>query len=306
MASRKIVVTGGAGFIGSHLVDELVCLGHEVLVVDNLSSGFRQHVNTGARWIELDILDPRLNDAFARFHPEIVFHFAAQVSVSASVQQPVDDAKRNILGTLSVLEACKAADVRKLIYASSAAVYGAPEQIPIPEAHRINPISFYGISKHVPERYINTYSQLFGLDYTVLRYANVYGNRQDMQGEGGVVSIFASMLREGKRPVIFGSGEQTRDFIYVKDIISANVAAFDHGGSKVMNISSNRSVSINELLREMCALCGKSFDPVYLDWRPGDIKDSRLDNRLAMEQLGWAPRYALQDGIKEMLALGMT
>jgi UDP-glucose 4-epimerase len=297
----RIAVTGGAGFIGSHLVDELIEKGHDVLVIDNLSTGRRMQVDPEAVFVHMDILDSGLIEVFRKFCPEVVYHHAAQVSVSHSVYDPLYDAKTNILGTLSVLEACRTAKVRKCIYASSAAVYGIPETSRLPEKHAIRPQSFYGISKHASELYLETYRQLYDLDYSVLRYSNVFGGRQDAQGEGGVVSIFASNLLSGECTVIYGTGEQTRDFIYVRDIVSANLAALERGGGMTMNISSNTSLSINDLLREMCAMCELPFAPQYKPERPGDIRDSMLDNQVAMNELRWSPVYSLSDGLRETL-----
>ncbi|WP_373230220.1 NAD-dependent epimerase/dehydratase family protein [Cohnella sp.] len=298
---KKIIVTGGAGFIGSHLVDHLVSLGHRVLVVDNLSTGKREQIHPEAEFIRMDVLEQGLSDVFLQFRPEAVYHLAAQVSVFRSIEQPLMDAQINIMGTLAVLNACKAAVVRKFIYASSAAVYGYPEEKKIQEKHVVKPLSFYGISKHTPEHYTALYRDLFGLDYTVLRYANVYGGRQDAQGEGGVVSIFASKLLLGEQPIIYGTGEQTRDFIYVRDIVAANIAALEKGGGLTMNISSNSSVSINGLLREMCSMCEIAFSPRYDPARSGDIQNSVLDNRMALQELKWSPVYSLRDGLKETL-----
>lgn len=297
----KVLVTGGAGFIGSHIVDKLLELGHEVMVVDNLSTGHRVNLNPAADFVKMDILDETLADTFSRFGPEVVIHHAAQVAVTQSIRFPLHDARVNIMGTLNVLDACQKSGASKLIYASSAAVYGMPESEMLAESHTIKPLSFYGISKHTPEHYIETYAKLVGLDYTILRYANVFGGRQDAQGEGGVVSIFASKLIGNERCTIFGNGEQTRDFIYVKDIVSANIAVLTKGGGRIMNISGGKATSVNDLLRTMCHITGKPFAPLYLPARPGDIQDSVLNNSLAVKELGWTPQYSLYNGLLETL-----
>ncbi|MBB3108741.1 UDP-glucose 4-epimerase [Paenibacillus phyllosphaerae] len=297
----KVIVTGGAGFIGSHIVDKLIRLGHQVLVVDNLSTGRLSNLNQGALFRRMDINDDRLSDVFTAFRPEVVIHHAAQVSVAHSMKNPLLDAKVNIMGTINVLEACQRSGAGKIIYASSAAVYGKPERAVIDEDHALNPMSFYGISKHTPEHYIETYAELIGLEYTIFRYSNVYGGRQDAHGEGGVVSIFTDRLLSNEKCLIFGDGEQTRDFIYVKDIVEANIAAMTRGSGLIMNISNNTSTTVNELLRTMCELLGKPFSPTYMPSRPGDIKDSMLDNSRARRELGWAPGCTLQVGLEETL-----
>jgi UDP-glucose 4-epimerase len=294
----NILVTGGAGFIGSHIVDALVARGHDVAVLDNLSTGRRSNVPGSVQFYEGDMKGHGLHKSFGRFTPDIVIHHAAQTDVQTSVKRPIFDADVNILGTIRVLEACRDYGVAKLIYASSAAVYGVPERLPIDEGHRVFPLSFYGISKHTPEHYIEAFSELYGLDYTVLRYANVFGERQDPRGEGGVVSVFTEKLLRGEPPVIFGDGEQTRDFIYVSDVAAANVAALDRGSKGIYNISRNEQTSVNDLLRMMCDLTATPFAPEYRDARLGDIMHSRLDWARAGRDLDWQPRIPLQDGLR--------
>lgn len=298
----RVVVTGGAGFIGSHLTDGLVACGHEVMVIDSLRTGRRNQVNRDAAFQQLDVLDPALASAFSSFQPEVVYHLAAQISVSSSLEDPIQDASINVLGTISVLDACRMAGARKCVLASTAAVYGVPEKKRVTEEDAVRPQSFYGVSKHSAELYLETYSRLYGLDFSALRYSNVYGGRQDNRGEGGVVSIFASSLLAGEQPVIYGSGEQTRDFIYVRDVVAANLAAMDKGSGMIMNVSTDTSVSVNGLLKEMCLLTGTPFEPKYQPARPGDILDSRLDNGMAVQHLDWIPEYSLRDGLGETVA----
>jgi UDP-glucose 4-epimerase len=295
----NIIVTGGAGFIASHIVDALVAEGHRVAVLDNLSTGKRSHLNAAAQFIQADIISPGAAALFREFKPEAVIHHAAQIDVQTSLKQPLVDAQINILGTVAMLELCRELGVRKFVYASSAAVYGAPQYLPVDERHPLRPLSFYGISKHAPEHYIEAFSALYGIDYTILRYANVYGIRQDPKGEGGVVSIFVDRLLNGRTPVIYGDGEQTRDFIYVKDTVTANLAALRKTGPGLYNISRNEQTTVNELLRTMCGLMDRAFAPEYREPRPGDIVHSRLDNRAAIEELGWKPEYGLYEGLKE-------
>ncbi|NPV93449.1 MAG: SDR family oxidoreductase [Firmicutes bacterium] len=296
------MVTGGAGFIGSHIVDRLIDTGAEVVVVDNLSTGKRENVNLRAQFYEVDITRPELFDVFAAERPAFVIHQAAQINVPKSLADPVFDAEVNILGTLRVLEGCRRFQVQKIVYASSAAAYGTPASLPVDERHPVAPISYYGISKHSPEHYFPVYRELYGLRYTILRYANVYGIRQDPQGEGGVVSIFTDRLLRGVPPTIYGDGEQTRDFIYVADVAEANLLAIEKGDGETLNISGHRQTTINELLALMNRLAGTNLAPVYADERPGDIRHSVLDNARAVEVLGWRPRYTLEDGLRETLA----
>lgn len=297
----NILVTGGAGFIASHIVDALVARGHDVAVLDNLSTGRRGQIPEKVQFFEGDINGHGLHKSFGRFAPDIVVHHAAQIDVQTSLKRPTFDADVNILGTIRVLEACRDYGVAKLIYASSAAVYGVPERLPIDEGHRVMPQSFYGISKHTPEHYIEAFSELYGLDYTVLRYANVYGERQAPHGEGGVVSIFADKLLRGETPIIYGDGEQTRDFVYVRDVAAANVAALDRGSKGVYNISRNEQTSVNDLLRILCELTGRPFAPEYREARPGDIEHSRLDHARATRDLDWTPRVPLREGLRALI-----
>lgn len=302
----SVIVTGGAGFIGSHLVDALVSQGRQVHILDNLSTGHLRNVNPKAVFHQGDLLAGGLHQVFREVKPEFVFHHAAQVDVQASLAAPQQDAQTNIAGTVAVLEACRLFGVRKIIYASSAAVYGSPLYLPVDEGHAIRPLSFYGISKYTPELYLESYAALYGLDFTILRYANVYGDRQSSQGEGGVVSQFVGKLLLGERPVIYGDGEQTRDFVYVKDIVGANLAAMTRGSRGVYNIGMNQQTSVNELLTEMCAISGVPFEPRYASAREGDVLHSRLSNAAAMNDLEWQPAYTLRSGLEATIAYYRT
>lgn len=297
----KILVTGGAGFIASHIVDRLVQEGHDVVVVDNLSAGNMANVNPGCKFYQADITDRHLGEVFARERPQIVIHHAAQIDVSKSVNNAVSDATVNILGTVNLLDCCIRYGVEKIIYASSAAVYGTPGYLPIDEKHPVCPISNYGVSKHTPEHYLKIYGELHGLAYTVLRYANVYGPRQGTMGEGGVICIFANKLLAGKPAVIFGDGSQTRDFVYVDDIVSANVCALKRGDGRIFNIGSGVKISVNELSGQFKHLLGAPTDAVYAEPRPGDIEHSVFDVSRAAEVLGWRPRWTLADGLRQTI-----
>ncbi|SDI00238.1 NAD-dependent epimerase/dehydratase family protein [Desulfosporosinus hippei] len=294
----KILVTGGAGFIGSHVVDKLIWEKFEVIVVDDFSTGKQENVNPKARIYPCDITNSiKLYSIFETEKPEIVIHHAAQISVQDSFNSPNRDADVNVIGTLNVLQNCIKHGINKLIYASSAAVYGDPRYLPIDEEHPLNPLSPYGISKHTPEHYIGMFNELYGLDYTILRYANVYGPRQDAEGEGGVVAIFIDRILRGQGIAIFGNGSQTRDFIYVKDIAEANLAAIPRGSCEIINISTNLETSVNDLFRALCVISSSFRQPDYQPERLGDIRHSYLDNKKAQSKLNWQPKYTLFDGL---------
>ena len=296
----RVLVTGGAGFIASHIVDRLVKLNHKVSIVDNLSTGKAVNLNENARFYKCDITNiDELMVVFDLEKPEVVIHHAAQIDIQTSLRKPVFDAKNNIIGTINILECCREFGTRKIIYPSSAAVYGEPKYLPVDEKHEVNPMSFYGISKHTPEHYIKTYALLYGFNYTIFRYANVYGVRQDPKGEGGVVSIFVDKLLNNEAPFIFGNGEQTRDFIYVKDIAEANILALHKGDNEIMNISSNKATSVNELFRVMKNIAGSNLKAIHKDVREGDIEHSYLENGMAKEKLGWKVGFELEDGARE-------
>lgn len=298
---KKILVTGGAGFIASHIVDKLIKNGDKVVVVDNLSTGREENLNKEAIFYNVDILDDSLRKVFEIEKPDCVIHHAAQIDVQRSIRQPMDDARVNVSGTINILECCKEYNVKKIVYASTAAVYGEPKYLGIDEKHPVAPISYYGISKHTPEHYIKVYSSLYGIKYTILRYANAYGIRQDPKGEGGVISIFVDKLLEEGTPIIFGTGEQTRDFIYVKDIVEANVLAVSKGDNNIFNIGTGVATSINELFNSMKEIAGAKVEPVYKEARKGDILHSYFDISKAKEMLGWSPKYSLKDGLKETI-----
>ncbi|NOU66240.1 NAD-dependent epimerase/dehydratase family protein [Paenibacillus sp. LMG 31461] len=299
----RVVVTGGCGFIGSHIVERLIKEKHEVLVIDNLSTGKIENINLNeVIFHQIDILDQNLNDIFHQFKPRIVYHLAAQIDIQKSMKDPKFDADSNIKGTISLLECCRNVGVRKIIYASSAAIYGNPLYLPIDEKHSKIPLSFYGLSKFTPESYIKLFSELHDLKYTILRYANVYGERQDYKGEGGVVSIFLNKILKNEAPYINGDGEQSRDFIYVKDIAEANLAVMDAGDNEIYNISTNIPTKINTLYQNIILSCARThIMPIYKESRKGDILDSYLDNQKIKTHLGWEPKYTLIDGIKETL-----
>lgn len=296
----NILVTGGAGFIASNIADAYIKAGHNVVVVDNLSSGKRENLNPKAVFYETDIADGRMEEVFAKHKFDIVNHHAAQIDVRKSVTDPVSDANTNILSGIKILNLCKKHNVKKIIYASTGgAMYGEPEYMPCDEKHRIRPMAPYGISKHCLEHYIEYFYDLFKLDYTILRYANVYGPRQDPHGEAGVVSIFIGVLLDGKSPFIFGDGEQTRDYIYIDDVVNANVKALITAGQKVINIGTGVEISVNELYKRLIKVMNLEIKPIYKDSRAGEVYRIYLDNKYAKEILDWEPKVTIDEGLKK-------
>lgn len=293
----KVLVTGGAGFIGSHIVDQLILEGHEVVIIDNLASGQKEQVHPQACFYQIDLTGSELHDVMEKESPEVVIHQAAQIHVPTSIENPVFDASINILGTINLLEACKDFGVRKVVYASSAAVYGEPQVLPIDEHHPVEPISAYGISKHTPEHYLKAYHQLYGIEYTIFRYANVYGIRQDPRGEGGVISIFTDKVLRNAPLTIFGDGEHTRDFIYVEDVAKANVCALTQGDGEIFNIGTGVKTSLNQLVATFEQASGKKVVVEYGPERVGDIKDSYFYMAKASELLHWKAKITLLEGL---------
>jgi UDP-glucose 4-epimerase len=297
----KILLTGGAGFIASHICDRLISEGHEVAVIDNLSTGRLEFLNPRAYFYQLDLCDPAIALVFQIEKPELVIHHAAQVSVNNSWENPVLDAAVNVVGSLNLYENCRQYKVKKIIYASSAAIYGEPLYLGIDEEHPVKPLSFYGLSKYLAEIYLKYYAGLFGLKFTILRYANVYGPRQRSDGEGGVIAIFLSSLLKGEAPVIFGQGEQSRDFIYVADIVEANIQALTRAENEVLNLGTGIELNINQLYAGIEALLCSQLQPVYVPERPGDIMHSYFDQRKAAKLLDWEASYPLQDGLRKTI-----
>lgn len=295
----RILVTGGAGFIASHISDEYVRLGHEVAVLDDLSRGRRQNLNSQAQLYEGDIRDRGfVQQVFSEFKPEVVNHHAAQMDVRRGVREPIFDVQVNILGSLNLLEGAVTHKVARFVYISTAgAAYGEPKQLPVPEDCPIDPITPYGISKHTVEHYLFTYRHLYGLSYAVLRYGNVYGPRQSSQGEAGVFAIFSEQILSGTQPVIYGDGNKTRDYIYIEDVVAANVAVLDKGQGEIFNIASGQPTTDLEVFRLVANLLGQpGLQPRYTSIRPGEIQDIYLDISKAKRFLGWSPRISIAEG----------
>ena len=296
----KILVIGGAGFIGSHVVDAYVSAGYEVAVIDNLSSGQPANVNPAAQMHKLDIRDHEgVTAAIASFRPEIVNHHAAQSEVPRSVADPMYDASVNIVGGLNILKSSVDHSVKKLIFSSTGgALYGEPDVVPADEDHPVRPLSPYGTSKFSFEQYLGTFMRTYGLDYTVLRYANIYGPRQDFYAEEGrVVAIFASRMLARRPVTIDGDGEQSRDMLHVADVATANLAALDRGAGGTYHVSTGIPVTINDLFRKLALLTGYELAPHHGPARKGDVYRIALDNSRARRDLGWEPRLQLEEGL---------
>ncbi len=299
----RILVTGGAGFIGSHVVDGYIAAGHEVAVVDDLSTGHAANLNPRARFYKMDIRDASLRDVFATEQPEVVNHHGAQMSVLVSVGEPLRDASTNVLGSLNVIECARQFGTRKVIYISTGgAVYGEPRYLPCDEDHPVDPLCPYGISKHTPEHYLALYQRLYGLDYTVLRYPNVYGPRQDPHGEAGVVAIFAGRMLRGERVVINGTGEQERDFVAVGDIVRANVAAIEHAGGEIVNLGSARGTSVNAIFHTLSHIIGYGQPPLFGPANAGEVFKIYLSGEKARRLFGWQPTVPLDAGLATVVA----
>ena len=300
----KILVTGGAGFIGSHLLQLLLGQhGVEVFVYDNLSSGCREHVPQGVRLVEGDVRDEaKLARLFASEGFDAVVHLAAQTIVPYSLSHPEEDCQINLLGIINVLECCRKYAVKHVVFSSSAAVYGDNLNIPLHEDEKPLPTSAYGITKMASEHYMRMYHDLYGLNTTVLRFANVYGERQGAGGEGGVVSIFCKLLAAGQGVTVFGNGEQTRDFVYAGDIAEALWRASKLDGHNVINISTQKETSVNQLLAAFKEAVGREFPVHYGPIREGDIFRSVLANERCVELLGFCPSMNLQEGVARTFA----
>lgn len=294
----KVLVTGGAGFIGSHLVDCLINQGYQVAVVDNLATGFREYLNSAAKFYEMSIGDACLSEVFEAEKPDVVNHHAAQILVSKSVEDPVFDAKENILGSLNMISNACHFKVKRFIYASTGgAIYGDMNSSPVDENQPVNPISHYGVSKHAVEHYLYLYAHLYGLPFVVLRYANVYGPRQNPQGEAGVVAIFARQMLQGERPTIFGPGDKTRDYVYVSDVVEANLLAMGKGENSIYNIGTGIETSDQQIFDMIARALDFKAPPFYAPLHKGEVYRISLDSSKARRELGWSPQISLEEGI---------
>ncbi len=296
----KILVTGGAGFIASHITDAYIAAGHQVVVVDNLTTGRKENLNPKAVFYQMDIQDPKLLDVFKEQQIEVVNHHAAQMDVRRSVDDPIYDAQNNVLGFLNILQACAKTSVKRVIFASSGgAIYGEQDYFPADEKHQTQPCSPYGITKLVGEKYMFFYSQTYGFGHTILRYANVYGPRQNPHGEAGVVAIFCKRLLAGEQPVINGTGEQTRDFVYVGDVVDANLLALGQSSNDTFNIGTAREITINEVYRILNRLIGSNKPEKHGPGKEGEQFRSVIDPGHVTRMMGWKPRFTVEAGLQE-------
>lgn len=294
----KVLVTGGAGFIGSHLVDRLIKEGHDVVVVDNLSTGKRKNINREANFYKADILGWRLERIFHKEKPRLVCHYAAQMDVRKSVENPVFDAKSNILGLLNLLEVSVKNGAQRVIFASSGgAIYGEQVSYPATEEDPTHPLSPYGVSKLASEQYLYYYQKNSGLDYSVLRFANVYGPRQNPSGEAGVVAIFTKKLLDEEQPIINGNGMQTRDYVFVDDVVDANMAVINGNVNDTFNVGTGRETSVNELFSALLEQTGSKAKPFHGMKKKGEQRRSCISALKLNRLLGWEPRVSLQEGL---------
>lgn len=297
----KILVTGGAGFIGSNVVDLYIENGYDVVVVDDLSTGRLSNLNPAVTFYKVDIRSPQIADVFEKERPDYINHHAAQMDVRRSVIDPLFDADVNILGSINLIKCAKDFRVKRFVYISTGgAVYGEPEYLPCDEVHPINPICQYGASKHTVEHYLYMYQYLYGLEYVVLRYPNVYGPRQDPQGEAGVVAIFTGLMLKGEQATINGDGEQQRDFVYVGDCARANLRALQSAKeSTIYNLGSGQGTSINQIFDQLKAITGYKLERIHGPAKEGETRRIFLDAKKAREELDWTPTISLETGLQK-------
>ena len=298
----NILITGGAGFIGSHLADKLIEKKHKVIIIDDLSCGKIKNINKSAKFYKINILSPKLASIFKKYNPEIVFHHAAQKNVRTSIDNPAKDAKINILGGLYLLECCKNYKIKKFIFASTGgAIYGESSVLPTPETKIPNPDSPYGISKLSFERYLRVFYKIHNIKYTALRYSNVYGPRQDPKGEAGVIAIFINNLLKNKKCTIFGNGKQTRDYIFVHDIVRANILAMQSNKIGEFNIGTGKQVSVNNLFAQCAKLIGSNIQANHGPVVFGEVQKSCLNIKKAKQELKWQPKIILNQGLQRTI-----
>jgi len=302
MSANKVLITGGAGFIASNVADAYIANGFDVVIIDNLSSGRKYNIPREAKFYEMGIEDPEIEEVFENERPDFVNHHAAQIDVRKSVEDPISDAETNILGSINILEQTVKYPVKKFIFASTGgAIYGEQDFFPADESHKEAPISPYGIGKLCMEKYLHYYHVVHGLSYTALRYANVYGPRQNPHGEAGVVAIFCQKLIEGEAPFVFGSGKQSRDFVYVGDVVRASIAATNSDFVGSINIGTGIETDVNALYNVIIEKMGITTQPIYKEGKAGEQMRSLLDASRAKNILGWTPKTDLASGIENTI-----
>ena len=296
----KILITGGAGFIASHVADAFIEAGHDVVILDDLSTGFEKNINPKAKFVKLNICDKEVENLFKEEKFDVVNHHAAQMDVRRSVADPAFDANTNIIGTINLLQNSIKHGVKKFMFASTGgAVYGEQEYFPADENHPTNPVSPYGISKLSVEKYLFFYYNEYNLNYTILRYANIYGPRQNPFGEAGVVAIFSSKMLKGEQPVINGTGEQTRDYVFVKDVVKANLITLDDTRSDVYNVGTSKETDVNYLFNTLNEIIGKNYEEKHGPAAPGEQMRSVITSGKMFNKFNWKPSTELKEGLKE-------
>jgi UDP-glucose 4-epimerase len=294
----KVIVTGGAGFIGSHLVDRLISMGIEVLVIDNLSSGSEKNLNKKAEFLKKDICDQGIDAVIEKYSPSFIFHLAAQIDVRKSLKDPMWDEGINIRGTLNLLEAAAKANIKKFIFSSTGgAIYGEAKNAD--EELLPKPLSPYGVAKLSCEHYLRVYSEWKNVPFTSLRYGNVYGPRQDPYGEAGVVAIFSNQLIEDKKPILYGYGSMVRDYIFVSDVVEANILSMNRGDGEIYNIGTGTPATVKELFSMLKEISGKNIEPELAETREGEISEIYLNCEKAKKELKWAPKKHFKEGLQE-------
>ena len=298
----KILITGGAGFIASHVADAYIELGHEVVIVDNLSTGNLKNLNPKAKFIEADITNKeKIQEIIKTERPEVINHHAAHIQVGYSVKNPQFDAENNIIGLLNIMEAAKEVPIKKVIMAATGGAMYGNKQTPFNETMKAEPLSPYGISKRAGELYLNYYYELYQIPFISLRYSNVYGPRQNAHGESGVIAIFTEMIADGKSPAINGDGTHTRDYVYVEDVARANILALNSDFVGELNIGTKTEISTNEVFRKVVSEMGVNIEEKHIKERPGEQVTSSLDYSKATEILGWEPRVDFDEGVKRVV-----
>ena len=297
---KRVLVTGGAGFIGSHLVDRLIDEGWQVLVADDLSTGLEENINPKAEFERLDVSSESFEELLVRWSPELVYHLAAQANVRRSAEDPIFDTRVNAMGTIRVLEGSRKGGVRKVVFASTGgAIYGEPLEIPCDETTPRQPLCLYGANKLVAEHYLEVYRLSYGLGSTILRLANVYGPRQNPKGEAGVVAIFSKQMLSGKQPTIFGDGSKTRDYVFVSEVVDAFRLAAGAPDGRFFNVGLGIEISDQEVFDTVASACGYETGPIYGEVRPGEVIHISLDSALIRRELGWHPRVGFKAGVEQ-------